>query len=49
MKPIEINELWSMKLNPSDFYNIERGLGEGPDGGDGQSFIQIAKKMFQIC
>ena len=44
MKPIEINELWSMKLTPSDLYNIERGEGEGPVGGGGQGFIQIAKK-----
>ena len=44
MKPIEINELWSMKLTPNDLYSIERGLANKPDGGDGQSYIQIAKK-----
>ena len=36
-------ELWSLKLNPSDFVNIERVLGDNPESGNGQLYIQIPK------
>jgi hypothetical protein len=42
---IEIIELWSLKLNPSDLSNIERA--HNPKGGGGQRYIQIGSKMVQ--
>lgn len=40
-----IKELWSLKLNPSDFRNIERVDGDNPIGGNGQLYIQIPKSL----
>jgi len=36
-----ITELWSLRINPSDLLNIERPRGVNPDGGGGQTYIQI--------
>ncbi len=38
-----IKELWSLKLNPSDLYNIERTINDNPDGGGGHTYIQVPK------
>ncbi|EJG1640288.1 hypothetical protein ACHELT_004032 [Vibrio alginolyticus] len=38
-----ITELWSLKLNASDFRNIERVEGDNPESGNGQLYIQIPK------
>jgi hypothetical protein len=40
---IKIHELWSLKLNPSDLYNIERTLGDNPTSGGGHTYIQVPK------
>lgn len=40
---VDIDELWAIKVNGSDLYDIERPVGVGPKGGGGQSFIQVAK------
>ncbi len=42
---ISVVELWSIRLNPSDLYNIERG--HNPLGGGGQRYIQIGQPMVQ--
>lgn len=39
-----IEELWCLKINANDFYNIERGP-KTVDGGGGQTFIQIPKAL----
>jgi len=39
----KIKELWSLKLNPSDFKNIERVPGDNPKNGNGQLYIQVPK------
>jgi hypothetical protein len=40
---IEICQLWSLRLNPSDLYNIERVRDDNPDNGGGHTYIQIPK------
>ena len=40
---IKISELWSLRLNPSDLYNIERTLNDNPIGGGGDTYIQVPK------
>lgn len=39
---IDVFELWSMRINPSDLYNIERS--HNPQGGGGQRYIQIGAR-----
>ena len=41
MKTIFIKDLWSLKLNPSDLYNIERPKDDNPPSGGGHTYIQI--------
>ncbi|PCK30588.1 hypothetical protein [Pseudoalteromonas piscicida] len=41
----KIRELWSLRLNPSDFRNIERVEGDNPKSGNGQLYIQIPKGL----
>jgi hypothetical protein len=41
---VPIAELWSQRVNPSDLYNIERPIGDGPATGGGQLYIQIGKQ-----
>ncbi len=38
-----INELWSLKINPSDLYNIERSLNDNPETGGGHTYIQVPR------
>src|SRR5687768_4470583 len=38
---LEIDELWSLMIAPSDLYNIERSLSDGPAGGGGDTYIQV--------
>jgi len=40
---VEIHELWSLRLNPSDLYNIERTLDDNPRTGGGHTYIQVPK------
>jgi len=40
---IEICQLWSLRLNPSDLYNIERVPDDNPENGGGHTYIQIPK------
>lgn len=40
---VKIRELWSLKLNPSDLYNIERPIGDNPSTGGGHTYIQVPK------
>jgi hypothetical protein len=40
---VKIHELWSLRLNPSDLYNIERELNDNPETGGGHTYIQIPK------
>ncbi len=42
---IEIHELWSLRLNPSDLYNIERTRDDNPVGGGGDTYIQVPKNQ----
>jgi len=44
---VKIHELWSLRLNPSDLYNIERTLGDNPQTGGGHTYIQIPKGQVQ--
>lgn len=38
---LNIQELWSLNLNPSDLYNIERPRDVNPESGGGHTYIQI--------
>ena len=40
---IGICQLWSLRLNPSDLYNIERVCDDNPENGGGHTYIQIPK------
>lgn len=44
LNPVEI---WSLRLNPSDFYNIERVKGDDPATGGGDTYIQIPARLVQ--
>jgi hypothetical protein len=44
LNPVEV---WSLKINPSDLYNIERIRGDNPPGGGGHTYIQIPARMVQ--
>lgn len=41
--PIDINEVWSYRPNPSDLFNIERSI--NPANGGGARYIQIRKSQ----
>ena len=41
----KIKELWSLKLNPSDLYNIERVRTDRPKKGGGHTYIQNSESM----
>jgi len=36
-----IQELWSLRVNPSDLYNIERPRDVNPESGGGHTYIQV--------
>lgn len=38
---LEIDELFSLKITPSDLYNIERTRSDKPANGDGDLYIQV--------
>ena len=38
---LEIDELWSLAISPSDFYNIERIRSDKPASGGGHTYIQV--------
>ena len=38
-----IEELWALKVNPSDLYNIERVPEDKPKTGGGHTYIQVPK------
>jgi hypothetical protein len=40
-----IEEIWALRINPSDLSNIERPRGEGPATGGGQLYIQVGQRM----
>lgn len=40
---VVISELWSLRINPSDLYNIERVPEDKPDTGGGHTYIQVPK------
>jgi hypothetical protein len=42
---LEIEELWSLKITPSDLYNIERWPSDKPKTGGGQIYIQVPKSL----
>lgn len=42
---IKIHELWSLRINPSDLYNIERPIGDNPSSGGGHTYIQVPKSQ----
>jgi hypothetical protein len=42
---LEIDELWSLKINPSDLYNIERYLWDKPATGGGHLYIQVSSGL----
>ena len=42
---LEIDELWSLKITPSDLYNIERTPSDGPATGGGQTYIQVPNRL----
>lgn len=42
---VKIDELWSLRLNPSDLYNIERTLNDNPDTGGGHTYIQVPRRQ----
>jgi hypothetical protein len=44
LNPVEV---WSLRLNPSDLYNIERVKGDNPATGGGDTYIQIPARMVQ--
>lgn len=44
---VNINELWSLRINPSDLYNIERTSDDNPPGGGGHTYIQIPRSQVQ--
>lgn len=44
---VNIDEIWSLRVNPSDLSNIERPVGVGPATGGGQLYVQIGKTMVQ--
>lgn len=46
-KEKEIVEIWSLRLNPSDLYNIERHKDDNPQGGGGHTYIQVPKKQVE--
>jgi len=44
---MEIQEIWSCRLNPSDLYNIERSLNDNPDSGGGHTYIQVSTGLVE--
>ncbi|PYT00667.1 MAG: hypothetical protein DMF63_06415 [Acidobacteria bacterium] len=42
---LKIDELWSLKLKPSDLYNIERWPSDKPATGGGHTYIQVPKRL----
>jgi hypothetical protein len=42
LKPVEV---WSLRLNPSDLYNIERVVGDDPTTGGGDTYIQVPARL----
>jgi hypothetical protein len=38
-----INEIWTLRINPSDLFNIERPKEVNPESGGGHTYIQIPK------
>lgn len=38
-------EVWALRIDPSDLYNIERVRGDNPAGGGGHTYIQIPHAM----
>lgn len=40
---VVIEELWALKVNPSDLYNIERVPEDKPKTGGGHTYIQVPK------
>lgn len=42
---VNIKDLWSLKLNPSDLYNIERPQDVNPPSGGGHTYIQIPAEL----
>lgn len=44
MEQLILDELWAMNISGSSFYNIERIPEDRPQGGDGQTYIQVNKR-----
>jgi hypothetical protein len=42
---LEIDELWSLKVTPSDLYNIERSWSDRPAKGGGHLYIQVPTSL----
>ncbi|WP_375276875.1 hypothetical protein [Alteromonas australica] len=43
----KIKEVWSLKVKPSDLYNIERVPEDKPDNGGGHTYFQIPKRLVE--